>query len=392
VNRKPELDGKAQSDGKALTKRALNRATLARQLLLAREPRSVADGVRRVVALQAQEPPSPYLALWNRLAPFDPAELDRAFSDHDVVKATLMRITLHAVHAADYPAFHEAMQVTLRGSRLNDRRFRGTGLTPADADALVPALLEFTAEPRMNADVQAWLTDRIGPLPEPGVWWALRQTGPFVHAPTGGPWSFGLRPSYLAAREQRRSGNPAASLRTLVRRYLEGFGPASVQDIAQFGLIYRPPIRAAVEALGDELERLEGPNGQPLLDVAGGPRPPEDTPAPPRLLGMWDSVLLAHADRTRIVPAEYKRYVTRTNGDVLPTLLVDGYVAGVWRPIDGTIEATAFRRLSDEAWDGLEREACALLALLAGRDPRIYTRYGRWWSDLPVAEVRRFSP
>ena len=103
---------------------------------------------------------------------------------------------------------------------------------------------------------------------------------------------------------------------------------------------------------------------------------------------MWDSILLAHADRSRIIPPEYRKLVTRSNGDVLPTLLVDGYVAGVWRPVEGGIKVTAFHRLADDAWEGLEGEACALVAFLANREPAVYRRYARWWAELPSAEVR----
>jgi Winged helix DNA-binding domain len=103
---------------------------------------------------------------------------------------------------------------------------------------------------------------------------------------------------------------------------------------------------------------------------------------------MWDSILLAYFDRGRVIPPSYRRLVTRQNGDVLPTLLVDGYVAGVWRPVSGGIEATAFHRLSDQAWTGLAAEAGALLAFLADRDPGVYRRYGHWWAKLPSAEVR----
>jgi hypothetical protein len=134
-----------------LTARQLNRATLARQLLLRREALDVVGAVRRVVAMQAQEPASPYVALWNRLAGFEPAELDRAFADQSVVKTTLMRITLHAVHSDDYPAFRSAMTRTLRAARLHDSRFTRTGLTNADADALLPEVLAFAAVPRTNA-------------------------------------------------------------------------------------------------------------------------------------------------------------------------------------------------------------------------------------------------
>src|SRR5262245_14478923 len=254
----------------------------------------------RVVALQAQEPPSPYLALWNRLTAFEPRQLDIALADHAIVKATLMRITMHAVAARDYPAFHEAMQVTLRAARLNDRRFRSEGLSSDDADALIPEVAAFAATPRRNADVEAWLEQRLG-APKPRVWWALRQYGPFIHAPVGGPWSFGARPAYIAAPIQERSGDPLAATAWLVRRYLEGFGPATIQDIATFGLIYRPLVREAVAFLGDDLVRVDGPGKGELHDVPGGPLPDEETPAPPRLLPMWDSVLLAYADRSRII-------------------------------------------------------------------------------------------
>ena len=371
-----------------LSVRQLNRATLDRQLLLRRERAGVVEAVRRVVALQAQEPVSPYVALWNRLADFDPAALDRAFGDFSLVKATLMRIALHVVDAADYPAFHEAMQRTLRPSRLADPRFKVAGLSSAQADALVPGMLDYAAQPRTNAEMEACLDRRLGILPRPGVWWALRTYGPFVHAPTGGPWSFGPRPAYLAAPDQRRPGDEGASLRLLVRRYLEGFGPASVADAAQFALVQRSRARDALHDMAGTVETHEGPDGSELFDVPGGPLPPADTPAPPRLMAMWDSVLLAYADRSRVIAPDYRRLVIRSNGDVLPTLLVDGYVAGVWRPVTDGIEATAFHRLAPEAWDGLEAEARALRALLAGREPAVYRRYVRWWEQLPGAEVQ----
>jgi hypothetical protein len=370
-----------------LTARQLNRATLARQLLLRRESLDVVDAVRRIVALQAQEPASPYIALWNRLERFDPFDFDRAFAAQDVVRAQLMRITLHAVAAGDYPAFHEAMQSTLRAARLNDRRFRGEGISIADTEALVPDLLTFTATLRANRDVEAWLEERFG-APKPRVWWALRQYGPFVHAVTGGPWSFGPRPAYVGARELGRPGDDASSVRTLVRRYLEGFGPATMPDIAQFGTIYRPPIKSALDSMADELVRHDGPDGSTLWDVSDGLLPPEDVAAPPRLVPMWESTLLAYADRSRIVPEEYRTTVMRNNGDVLPTLLVDGYVAGVWRPTDAGIDATAFHPLPDDAWEGLETEAQALVAFLADRDPAVYRRYGHWWTKLPPGETR----
>jgi hypothetical protein len=370
-----------------LTARRLNRATLGRQLLLRREPLAVAEGVRRVVALQAQEPASPYLALWNRLAGFDPGDLDAAFADRTVVKATLLRITLHAVHGEDHPAFHRAMVPSLRAARLHDRRYTGSGLSIADADALLPQLLEFAERPRSRAEVEELLAERLG-AHRPRMWWALRTFAPLLHVPTGGPWSFGPGSSFVAAPARPAVEGREESARRLAWRYLEGFGPASALDLAQFTLLTRSVAREVLRGMAGELAALEGPDGSALFDVPGAALPDEDTPAPPRLLPMWDSVLLAYFDRGRVIPTDYRRLVARSNGDVLPALLVDGYVAGVWRPVEGGIEATAFHRLPERAWAGLAAEAAALLALLAGREPVVYRRYARWWAGLPGAEVR----
>ncbi|MER8041236.1 winged helix DNA-binding domain-containing protein [Streptomyces sp. NPDC094032] len=372
-----------------ITARELNRATLGRQLLLERAPLSVADGVRRVVALQAQHPGSPYLALWNRLVGLDPDEVDAVFARGEVVKATLMRITVHAVHAGDYRMFREALQQTLYGSRLGFR-FAETGLTPADAETLVPELLGFAEEPRTMAEMRGWLAGRVGEERAEGAWWGLRAYAPLHHHPTGGPWSFGRSPSFVASGGAPVTGREVRpeALRGLVLRYLEAFGPASVADVAQFAMVQRAPVRRVLKELDADLDHLEGPDGTALFDLPGAPRPPGDTPAPPRLLPMWDSVLLAYADRSRVIPPELRRVVIRVNGDVLPTLLVDGYVAGVWRPVEGGIEATAFQELPETAWQGLAQEARALSALLAARDPWLYRRYDHWWAKLPEGRVR----
>ncbi|CAM5258681.1 Winged helix DNA-binding domain-containing protein OS=Streptomyces tendae OX=1932 GN=GUR47_30940 PE=4 SV=1 [Streptomyces tendae] len=373
-----------------ITARELNRATLSRQLLLKREQLTVPDAVRRVVALQAQHPASPYLALWNRVTDFAPGELDAAFVERAVVKATLMRITLHAVHGEDYPIFRAAVQPTLYASRLGFR-FAEAGLTPGDANELVPELLDFARQPRTAADMQAWVEERLGAEKKDGAWWGLKAYAPLHHAPTGAAWSFGLRPSFVAAGSGSvpagRAVDPQA-LRTLILRYLAGFGPASVADVAQFAMVQRAPVRAALRALEGTVEQVQGPDGDTLFDLPGASRPPADTPASPRLMAMWDSVLLAYADRGRVIPPAYRPLVIRRNGDVLPTLLVDGYVAGVWRAVGGGIEATAFHALSPAAWDGLAAEAQSLRALLDGREAEVYSRYHHWWAKLPAAEVR----
>lgn len=370
----------------ALTSRQLNRSTLARQLLLERRPAGVVEVVRQVVALQAQEPASPYIALWNRIADFDPALLDKAFVERTIVKATLMRITLHAVAAEEYASFHTAMLRVLRSSRLNDRRFTSTGLTVDDADDALLRVLAYASQPRTKDEIQAMLFD--GSPIEPGLWWALRTFAPLTHVPTGGPWSFGPRPSFTTAPIAPAHLAEDAALQHMVRRYLEGFGPATAQDIGQFALQRQSEIGPALEAMADQLTILEGPDGSTLFDVPGGVIPAADAPAPVRLLGMWDSILLAYRDRSRIIPDDYRAHVIRRNGDVLPTVLVDGYVSGVWRPNDSGIEVHAFRPLSDRDWTDLAHEASQLSALITSRDPHTYRRYARWWDRLPPAERR----
>lgn len=371
-----------------LTHRQLNRATLARQLLLERERLPVVDAVRRILALQAQEPASPYVALWSRLHDFDPQELDDAFRTFAVVKATLMRITLHAVAAEDRAPFHAAMRPTLRAAGLHDERFRATGLAPVDADALVPPLVAFAHRPRDRAAIEAMLANRLGATPEPGLWRALRMIAPLVHAPKAAPWAFDRAAAYLAAPAAPASTDEATSRRDLLHRYLAAFGPATPQDFARFALLRQSEVRPAFEAMADVLVTRPGPDGT-VYDLPDAPLPDDDAPAPPRLLPMWDSVLLAHADRGRVLPEPYRATVIRRNGDVLPTVLVDGHVAGVWRPVDGGLEVTAFHALDADAWDGIEREARALRPLLEERDPQVYGRFGHWWTKgLPTAQVR----
>ena len=386
-----------------LSARQLNRTTLQRQLLLAREPLGVVAAVRRLVGLQAQQAAAPYLALWNRVAGFDPAGLDEAFAEHRVVKASLLRITLHAVAVEDHPVWHRAMVRTLRNSRVYDKRFTRTGLTSADADDNLHEALAHLTEPRSNADMEAFLVTRLpeafvkhlpeAPEAQPGargarIWWALRTYAPLIHAPGPHPWTFGPRPVYHAAPSMPFQGDAGDAMVELARRYLLAYGPATAADLALFTTVERSPAKAALAALQDELVTHTGPDGKPVYDLAGGPIADEDTDAPPRLLGMWDNVVLAHADRTRLIPEDYRATVIRRNGDVLPMALVDGYVAGVWRPVERGIEVTAFRRLPRSTWDGLAAEAADLKALLAGREPLVFSRYGHWWSTIGGAQTR----
>ena len=358
----------------------LNRATLARQLLLERVRLDPVEAVERLVALQAQEPASPYIALWTRLEGFEAASLDRAFHERRAVKATLMRVTLHAVSARDYVAFWPALRARLQ-------QFRERALRWGDSDlpgSLAERALEYAAQPRTNTEMRRFLGELAGPVGDRDAWWGVRTHVPFVMVPQRVPWSFGRRPIFSAARSwlDLPFASPEDGLDHLVRRYLAAFGPATVGDMSQFTGIPRSALAAALERLQPELRLFRNEAGRVLYDVPGAPLPPGDTPAPPRFLPMWDSVLLAYEDRSRIVPPEYRSRVVQTNGDFLAAFMVDGRVAGLWRaeaPNGRTrIAWDAFERLTRKAERGLAEEAERLAAFVEPHEPEVFRRYSRW--------------
>lgn len=358
-------------------------------MLLEREDVSVVDAVGRLVGLQAQEPAAPYLALWNRIAGFDPADLDAAFADGSVVKASLMRLTLHAVRREDYTTFHEAMVANLRASRLNDKRFTSTALTREDADRLLPFVLEFAREPRSKDQIEEMLAEHVDP--EPRLWWAYRTFAPLVHVPGDAVWSFGSKQRFATAPTVPARDGREASLQQLVVRYLEAFGPASPVDFAQFTMQSRADSRAAFAALGDALVTYEIPDGEPLFDVPDLPLPDPDTPAPVRLAGMWESTLLAYADRSRVIPDQHRATVIQRNGDLLPTVWVDGYVAGIWRVTSDGVEVHLLEPIPEVAWSALEKEAWMLAGTILSRDPTLFSRYDHWWEKEPAYGRRVLS-
>lgn len=365
----------------AWTRDALTYETMVRQGLSARLPSAVTDAVRSVLALQAQEPAAPYLALWNRVVGFDPHDLDRALADGAVVKATLFRFTLHAVGAADAPWARAAMKGRVRDAGYHEL-LDSMGYPAPRVDELLDRVTTVMVEPHDNTRVEQLLAQLAPDSDDPArLWSALRVVGAFRHAPTVGPWSFGRRPSFLpctvAADDER------AALGELVRRYLAAFGPATIADLAQFTILTRSALREVVESLPDVVA-VAGPDGSRLLDVTTSePSEAGTATLPPRLLGMWDSVLLAYEDRSRVIPEEHRSHVIRRNGDVLPTVLVGGRVRGVWRAGTDTIEIRAFEPLDDATLAALDVEARDLRRLLADREPAVFSRFGRWWDRLP---------
>ena len=324
---------------------------------------------------------SPYVALWNRMTDFDPMALDGGYTDGELVKASLIRLTLHTINHTDYITYRSAMLPNLRGAGYGDRRFAATGLSIENADALTDELRPFLTEPRTRSDIEAELTARLGTEPKPGLWRALRYAAPWHHSPGGHPWIFGDPARFVAADPTLVDHEHAVV--EVVRRYLAAFGPGTRRDIGQYTLLRLSVVDAALAAI-DDLCTYQGTGGT-LVDLEGHPIA-ADTPPPPRLLGMWDNTLLAYADRSRLLPDHLRPHVIRRNGDVLPTVLLDGTVAGIWRPTTDGIEIGLFEPTAGAISDELEQEAKALAALITSRDPSSYQRHDHWWDKLPGLE------
>ena len=299
-----------------LSPRELNRALLARQLLLERRPLPLVRAVERLCALQAQYSPSPYVALWTRLHDFRKDALTRALERRQVVRTTLMRITLHLVSARDYPYF---AAIWMPATQEMTPRVNGERL--AELSRCVYAIAR---QPVTHAEIEAVAAEDMGGR------WRTRCLAPLIQLPPAGTWRFHGRPQLQVMEEYLGAELPARDDGAvhLVRSYLAAFGPASRADLMRFAGMRAGDVAPGLERLPLRIFRDE--EGRVLYDVPRAPLPDAGTAAPVRFLPKWDHALLAYDDRTRILPKELQPTVIRKNGDVLPTFLVDGVVAGMW--------------------------------------------------------------
>ncbi|MFG2616020.1 winged helix DNA-binding domain-containing protein [Streptomyces sp. NPDC048507] len=347
--------------------RALNRATLARQLLLSRAEMSARDAVGHLLGLQAQNVTPPYYQLHARLAGFRPEELARLMESRDVVRMVTMRSTIHT-HTA-----HDALTLRPLVQPARDREvgaFR-RGLTGVDLDRLKRRSRVFVeAEPRTMGEIREELL-REWPAADPqSLAVAARCLLPLVQVTPRGVWGRSGRVRLTTVERwlgEEGAGQTAQPVDGVVLRYLGAFGPASVKDMQTWAGLTR--LREAFERLRPRLTVFRDENGAELFDLPDAPRPDPDTPAPPRFLPEFDNLLLSHADRSRVITPEIKGR-TWTGNQAHRTLLVDGFVAGLWR----TDEEAGGPRLTVELFgtqtrarkEEIEAEGCELLAAMAG--------------------------
>jgi winged helix DNA-binding protein len=340
---------------RVLTQRELNRALLARQMLLDRKRLSLPKALERIGGIQAQYAPSMYIGLWSRVDGFERDALDRALERRTVAQGTLMRLTIHLVSARDWWPFAVATR---------DARRRTWTRHPAhtDARAVSTAARKLRTKigggPMHRKEIEAVVDLGQGAIYGVGCWLDM------VRVPPSGTWARRRADLFAAAEDwlgpERVTLDEA--LDHAVSSYLRGFGPASKADIADYlGLGIRE-LGPALGRLG--LRQFHDQAGTELLDAPRSPLPDPDTPAPPRFLPVWDATLLAHARRTGILPEKYRPRVfsTKTPQSVA-TFLVDGAVAGTWRYEKDRVKLSPFGRLDASTKRALGEEAELLTEL-----------------------------
>jgi len=339
---------------RVLTLRELNRATLARQLLLERKRLSPTAVIERLVGMQAQWPPAPYVGIWARTTSFRREALERELARGAVLKATMMRQTLHLVTRRDYALVRAAMSETNHYDKL------------PDAVLLAPSVRELTAAGPVNSAEALEMIQRehgLTGLRARRAWRGARVRAHVLHHHETALWH-GRPEGRFVAIDEPEAHDPTEARAEILRRYLAAFGPASRRDIVAWAMMLVPEVQRGLDLL-EPLRRFRDEHGRELLDVPRGPLPDPDSPAPVRFLPKWDNLLLAFADRTRVLPEHYRKTVIGVNGDVAQTFLVDGFVAGIWRVENERVVVEPFAPLARSVQREVADEAERLEAFVA---------------------------
>ncbi|GAB3739969.1 winged helix DNA-binding domain-containing protein [Amycolatopsis oliviviridis] len=339
-----------------LSPRALNRATLARQLLLERADLPAVTAIERLAGLQAQAPDSSYVGLWSRLRDFQVDELAKPLTAREVVRSTLMRGTVHLVTAGDALALWPAVKPVVERGFLGHYSREVAGLDLAAIAEAGRTLL--TGGHRTRAEIRTALADRWPDADPTTLAYAVNSLLPLAHVtPRGlwgrsGPVAFSLLDDWIGA--PITDGMP---LDDLVLRYLAAFGPATVRDAQVWSGLTK--LKEVFERLRPRLRVFTDIEGKELFDLPDAPRPDPETPAPPRFLPEYDNVLLSHADRVRVIPDGRRVPLPPGPGGRKGTLLVDGEFLAIWAIKGATLTIESRKPLPDQ--DSITDEGLRLL-------------------------------
>ena len=311
-----------------LSRRALNRATLGRQLLLERVPMDPAAAVEHLVGLQAQNPLDPYAALWSRLDGFTPGPLGDLLESRALVRIVVMRGTIHLVTADDALVLRPLVQPVLDAELTHHQEHKDhlAGLDLTAPLALARELLD--AQPRTMTQIRAGMAEHFGDLDAAALAYACRNHLALVQIPPRGVWGKKLQVTYATTEAWLgRSVDPDPSIDDAVLRYLRAFGPATVADVAAWSRLTAQG--EVLERLRPQLRTFRDERGRELFDVPDGLLPDPDTPAPARFLPEYDNALLGHADRSRFTPDAGHDF-GHIDRAIHGTVLHDGVVAATW--------------------------------------------------------------
>ena len=363
-----------------LDRRALNRATLERQMLLRRRKIPALGAIEHLVGMQAQAPYPPYIGLWTRLEGFRPDELARSIEDRRAVRIALMRNTVHLVSARDCLKLRPLVQPVLDRGLYASRTHRA-GIEGMDLEALVTAgraLLE--ERPRTAKELGEMLRERWPEHDAVSLARAIRHLVPLVQVPPRGVWGKGGPAAHTTAEAWLgRPLDPDPPLEEMVVRYLGAFGPATVKDAQTWSGLTR--LGEVVERLRARLSTFRDEHGRELFDLPDAPRPDSDVPAPPRFLPEFDNLLLSHADRTRIIADDHRRTIASKNGMVPAAVLVDGFVRGLWKTErtggKSTLVIEPFEPLAEEDRGALAEEGERLIRFAGDGAEAFEVRFAR---------------
>ena len=356
------MKASSANEGSTLTKRQLNRALLARQMLLERQKAAPLAAIAQVVGMQAQIPRPPFGGLWTRLKDFEREDLLRLIRDKKAVRATTMRGTIHLHTVDDYLLLRPAL-ATFLASAANT--VVGKRIQGVDVEAIYETGREFFGETAASFDAFRKHLDTTHPkLDTRALAYTVRLGIPLVMVPTDVMWGFPGNAGFtLAERWLGRKVPTEYQLEKIVLRYLAGFGPATPADAQNWSGLRG--LRPVFEKLRPRLVTFRDEKKRELFDLPDAPRPDEDTPAPVRFLPEYDNAVLGHADRTRIVSDEYRKRFVTTNLIVLGSFLVDGFGAGTWRTEEKkkvvTLLLRAFAKVTKRTISELEAEGEAML-------------------------------
>jgi hypothetical protein len=316
-----------------LARRDLNRATLARQLLLERADMPILDAVEHLVGLQAQLPQNPYVALWSRLERFDPDEVGRLLIERRLVRVVVMRATIHLVTADDCLRLRPLVQPVLDAELARHREY-GPPLRGVDLEPVLAFARELLAERPLNGtQLRAALHERFPDDDAAALAYACRNHLALVQVPPRGLWRrSGQVTSTTAEAWLGRPLETKPSIDAVVLRYFAAFGPATVADVTTWSRL--TGMREIVERLRPKLRTFRDERGRELFDLPDAPRPDPDTPSPTRFLPEYDNVLLAHADRTRFIADEDRLRLQTSERPANGSVIHDGVGFGTWR-LDG---------------------------------------------------------